>query len=321
MVATRAERNERKRRVILQKWKINLDWNDLRYFLGVARTGSLTRTAGELKVSQSTVSRRIAEFEASLGMTLFARHQTGYFLTDEGREVLKHAEVVEDSILALERGSAGLDRAPVGTVRLATSENLATDLIIPAMPAFQERYPGICLEIVTSTVAAELGRREADIALRVVRPTRGNLKVRRVGHMTYSVYGSRQYVEQHPAVEGEPLGGRSFIAWDESHAHLPAAAWLAREHPGCRIAMVTSSLPSQIAAVRAGLGLAVIPDFLTVDDDFIRVIPSDQLFSNEVWLVTHADLIASARVRAVGDFLADQVVKTNPELSGRWAGA
>lgn len=235
--------------------------------------------------------------------------------------MLKHAELVEDSIMALERGAAGLDKTPVGTVRLATSESLATDLIIPAMPAFQERYPGICLEIITSTVTAELGRREADIALRVVRPTRGNLKVRRVGHMTCSVYGSREYLERHPPVEGKPLGGRQFVGWDDSHAHLPAAAWLAREHPGCKIAVVTSSLPAQIAAVRAGLGLAVIPDFLTVKDDFVRVVPSDQMFSNEVWLVTHADLIASARVRAVSEFLADQVVKTNPELAGRWTGA
>jgi DNA-binding transcriptional LysR family regulator len=298
-----------------------VDWNDLRYFLAVARSGSLTQTSGHLRVSQSTVGRRIAELEASIGMTLFQRHQTGYFLTDEGREVLRHAELVEDSIMALERGVAGLDKTPAGTVRLATSENLATDLIIPALPAFQERYPGICLEIITGTVTAELVRREADIALRVVRPTRGNLTVRRVGHMTYSVYGSRDHLERHPFVEGEPLGGRHFIAWDEGHAYMPAAAWLAREHPGCKIALVTSSLPAQIAAVRAGLGLAVIPDFLTVNDDFVRVIPSDRMFSAEVWLVTHADLVASARVRAVSDFLADQVVKSNPELAGGWAEA
>ncbi len=292
----------------------NMDWNDLRYFLGVARSESLTRTSADLRVSQSTVSRRISEFEASLGMTLFARHQTGYFLTDAGREVMRYAQAVEESILALERGATGLDTAPAGTVRLATSDSLATDLIIPAMPAFRARYPHICLEIVTSTVAAELGRREADIALRVVRPTRGNLKVRRVGHMTYSVYGSRAYIEQHPVIEGEPLGGRHFITWDESHAHLPAAAWLEREYPDCRIALATTSLPTQIAAVRAGLGLAVIPDFLAASEDFISVVPADQVFSNEVWLVTHADLIASARIQAVGDFLADQV-KANPDLA------
>jgi DNA-binding transcriptional LysR family regulator len=294
-----------------------MDWNDLRYFLTVARTGSLTQTSSELKVSQSTVSRRIVELEENLGVALFQRHQTGYFLTDEGREVLRHAAQVEDSILALERGAAGLDKDPSGVVRLATSENLATDLIIPALPAFRERYPGICLEIITSTVAAELGRREADLALRVVRPTRGNLTVRSVGHMTYSVYGSRDYLDRHPYIEGEPLGGWHFITWNDSHAFMPAAAWLKRHHPGCKIALVTSSLPSQIVAVRAGLGLAVIPDFLAIGDDLVPVISSDQMFSNKVWLVTHADLVASARVRAVGDFLADRVMRTNLDLSRR----
>ena len=285
-----------------------MDWNDLKYFLGVARSNSLTRTAGDLKVSQSTVSRRISELEADIGAHLFARHQTGYFLTDEGREMLRHAEAVEDGILALERGATGLGKAPAGTVRLATSENLAADLIIPALPAFRDLYPGIRLELLTSTAAAELGRREADIALRVVRPTHGNLIVRKVGHMTYSVYASPAYLERHPDT-------RHFITWDESHAHLPAATWLAREYPGCEIALVTSSLPSQIAAVRAGLGLAVIPDFLAAGEDFVRVVPSEHLFSNEVWLVTHADLVASARIRAVGDFLADQVVKGHPRLT------
>lgn len=294
-----------------------MDWNDLRYFLGVARSGSLTQTSVDLRVSQSTVSRRIAELEASMGMVLFARHQTGYSLTDDGREVLKHAELVEDSVLSLEREAAGLEKTPVGAVRLATSESLATDLIIPAMPALRDQYPGICLEIITSTAITDLGRHEGDIALRVARPTRAHLKFRRVGHMDYSVYGSRDYLSRHPIVDGEPMGGRQFIAWDDNHSHLPAATWLVREHPGCRIAMVTNGLPAQIAAVRAGLGLAIIPDFLAVKDDLVRVVPADQVFSNELWLVTHADFIASARVRAVSDFLADQVVRMNPDLASR----
>lgn len=291
-----------------------MDWNDLRYFLAVARTGSLTLASSDLGSSQSTVSRRIGELEKSIGTSLFRRHQTGYFLTDEGQEVLRHAELVEDSVMALERGAVGLDRNPAGKVRLATSENLAVDLVIPALPAFAKRYPGICVEILTSTATAELERREADVALRVVRPTRGNLKIRRVGHMTYSVYGSRDYVEEHPEKVGEPLGGRHAISWDDAHAHLPAATWLAREHPGCRISLITSSLVTQVAAVRAGLGLAVIPDFLTAKEDFVRVIPAERMFSAELWLVTHADLAASARIRALADFLCDEVVQRNREL-------
>ena len=296
-----------------------MDWNDLRYFLGVARTGSLTRTAAHLGVSQSTVSRRIAELENSLGTRLFAHHQTGYFLTDEGRQVLSVATAAEEDILALERGAAGLDTSACGVVRLATSENFATDLIIPALSAFAARYPGILLEIVTGTVTAQLGRHEADMALRVVRPSRGNMKVRWVGVMTYSVYAHRDYLLRYPAPANDPLAGRAFIVWDEMHAHLPAAAWIAERAPDSSKALVTSRLPEQIAAVRAGLGLAVLHDFLATGDELVRVVDFKEVFSKDLWLVTHADLSASARIRAVGDFLADTVAAANPALSGHRA--
>lgn len=298
-----------------------MDWNDLKYFLEVARGGSLTRAADKLHVSQSTVSRRIAELETRLDTRLFARHQTGYFLTDEGRELLARAEAAEENLLAFERGASRLNPSVSGTVRLATSENLATDLVIPALSAFVERHPRLRLEIVTTTATVELGRRDGDLALRVVRPSHGNLKLRKLGELTYGVYGHRSYLDRHPAPPGDPLSGRAFIVWDDAHSHLPAAQWLAARAPGSSVALATSSLPTQIAAVRAGLGLAVLPDFVAAGDGMVRVLPSSAVFSNDVWLVTHADLSASARVRAVADFLAEIVIRANPELAGRWIGA
>ncbi|WP_070107104.1 LysR family transcriptional regulator [Burkholderia plantarii] len=296
-----------------------MDWNDLRYFLCVARTGSLSKASGDLGVSVSTVGRRILELEANLGATLFSRSQSGYVLTPEGERVLAGAEKVEAGIFAVERSAYGLVDTVSGTVRLATSENLATDLVIPALPAFRERYPLIRLQIKTSTMTAELDSQEADIALRVVRPERGNLKIRRLGRMTYSVYGRRDYLEANPPAGRDPLQGRSFIAWDSAHDHLPAARWLARHAPDADLALVTSSLPTQLAAVRAGLGLAVIPDFLAVDEDLVQVLPPSQLFSNDVWLVVHPDISTSARVRAVGDFLADAVTKVSLDVAARGA--
>ncbi|ANN67164.1 LysR family transcriptional regulator [Bordetella bronchialis] len=284
-----------------------MDWNDLRYFVSVARTASLTRTAADLRVSPSTVARRIAELESGLGATLFMHSQAGYFLTDEGRAMLERAEAVEEQMLAFEREAAGRGGSVAGTVRLATSENFATDLVIPALPGFAARHPDLRLEIVTDTATAQLARREADLALRVVRPTAGNVKLRKVGVMTYSVYGSRQYLKRHPARGGDPLAGRAFITWDDNRAHLPAARWFAARSQGIRLALSTSSLPTQIAAVRAGLGLAVLPDFLARDKDLVAVMPPAAVFSNDIWVVMHADLGGSARVRAVAQFLADTV--------------
>ena len=293
-----------------------MDWNDLKYFLEVARGGSLTRAADVLRVSQSTVSRRIAELEARLSTRLFARHQTGYHLTDEGRELLGRAEAVEDNMLAFERGASGLSPGVSGMVRLATSDNLASDLVIPALPRFVARHPQLRLEIVTTTAAVELGRRDADLALRLVRPSRGNLKARRLGSMSYGVYGHRDYLALHPAPGADPLAGRAMITWDEAHAHLPAAQWLAKRAPDAHVVLAASTLRAQIAAARAGLGLAIIPDFLVDDPNLERVLAPGDVFSDGVWLVMHADLAASSRVRAVADFLAETVEEARAALAG-----
>jgi DNA-binding transcriptional LysR family regulator len=166
----------------------------------------------------------------------------------------------------------------------------------------------------------ELGRRDADLALRVVRPSQGNLKMRRLGEMTHGVYGHRDYLARHPARDDDPLAGRAVVTWDEAHAHLPAARWLAQRAPDARIALTASTLRAQIAAVRAGLGLAVLPDFLATDPDFVRVLAPDEVFSDGVWLVMHADLAASNRVRAVADFLAEAVAQASGRLAGHCAG-
>jgi len=293
-----------------------LDWNDLKFFLEVARGGSLTRAADVLRVSQSTVSRRIAELEARLSTRLFARHQTGYHLTDEGRELFGRAEAVEDNMLAFERGASGLSPGVSGLVRLATSDNLASDLVIPALPRFVARHPQLRLEIVTTTAAVELGRRDADLALRLVRPSHGNLKARRLGAMSYGVYGHRDYLARHPAPADDPLAGRAMITWDEAHAHLPAAQWLAKRAPEAHVVLAVSTLRAQIAAALAGLGLAIIPDFLVTDPDLVRVLAPGDVFSDGVWLVLHADLAASSRVRAVADFLAETVDAARAALAG-----
>lgn len=292
-----------------------MDWNDLRYFLGVARSGSLTCTAAELRVSQSTVGRRIAALEESLGTRLFVHHQSGYFLTDQGREILLQAETVENDITALARGARGLDADASGVVRLATAENLATHLIIPALPRLTERYPNLRLEIVTATETIGLSRHEADMALRLSRPEHGNLTVRKLGTMANAVYGSKDYLRRHPLSGTDPLCNRSFVIWDERHAHLPAARWLAKRCPESPWALKASNLAAILAAARAGIGLAVLPCFLaTASGELSEVIGA--VFVEDLWLVIQADLSASTRIRAVSEFLAGVLAESQAALSG-----
>ncbi|WP_262186020.1 LysR family transcriptional regulator [Serratia fonticola] len=287
-----------------------LDWNDLRFFLGVARTRSLTKTATALKTSQSTVARRIGAMEDSLHTRLFVHQQTGYFLTDAGQDVLKHAEEVEEKVLLLESHLSGLDLRPAGTVRLATAATLASHLIIPALPRFIARFPDITLQIIIGVDTVSISRHDADLALRLVRPEQNALKIRRVGRMTSAVYGSETYLRQHPAPDQHPLDGRSFITWDSAYSHLPAAKWLTIAIPQTSSALVITSVDSQIAAVKANLGLAVLPCYIAAQNsDMVEVLPTEQVLAEDLWLVSHADLTASTRIRAVADFLVEMITE------------
>lgn len=294
----------------------NMDWNDLRYFLSVARTGSLTGASAELHASQSTVARRISALEESLGTHLFVRHVTGYFLTDQGREALHLVESVEERIFALEKACAGLDNSAAGVVRLATAETLAIHLIIPALPGFAARYPNLRLEIITGINTVDLPRHEADLALRLVRPQQGNLVIQKLGVMASAIYGTADYLHQHPAPSDNPIAGRSFATWDQSHSHLPTSRWL--EAHGCNThpALVTTSVAAQHAAAKAGMGLALLPCFITANDDnLIQVIPPQQVFSEDLWLVTHADLRSSARIRVVIEFIKELLAQHKPAFA------
>lgn len=278
----------------------NMDWNDLRYFLCVARHASLTGAAQELGVSQSTVARRVAALEESLGTALFVRHATGYYLTDNGNDVLARAEQVEVRIFELEKGSSSLDATVAGVVRLATAETMATQVIIPALPLLAARYPRLRLELITGIGMVDLPRYQADLALRLVRPEHGNLVLQKLGNMASAVFGHQDYLAQYPPEE------RRFICWDKTYAHLPAAQWMEKHGHSQDPVLTTNSVATQYAAAKMGIGLAVLPCFMVKDDDQLvqTQMPKD-VFTEELWLVAHADVRASARVRAISEFLQD----------------
>lgn len=287
-----------------------MDWNDLRFFLEVARTNSLTKTARKLNVSQSTVSRRISALESSLRTCLFLHHQTGYFLTDAGEEVLRYAEEVESRVGKLEKKISGRDLTPAGTVRLATAVTLANHLIIPALPRFQARFPDILLELITGVNTVSVVRNDADIALRLVRPEQNSLKIRKVGTIASAVFGSETYIRAHPAPADNPLHGRRFITWDKSFSYLPSARWVNDQVPDGIPALVSTSLVTQIAAVKADLGLAVLPCFIAAQNsELVEVLETHRVFSEDLWLVSHTDLIASSRIKVVAEFLTEVIAE------------
>lgn len=283
---------------------IGLKWDDAPVFLAVARSGTLTGAADMLGTGIATVSRRIQRLEEALGMPLFVHHQTGYKLTDEGAALLPRAEALEEAMLSFRAGVAA-EAEVTGHVRLATAENLANPIIIPTLPALLERHPHLTLDVITDVATANLHRREADLAVRMVRPTGGNVTIRRIGTIGFGLYGSPGYMAARRAHPEEGLlENDRVIGWSERQNTLPAAQWIERALRDRAPVLMTSTLAAQMSAAQAGIGLAVLPHFLAREAG-LQPLPIELGLDQPIWLVLHSDLSASQRIRVVADHLVE----------------
>jgi DNA-binding transcriptional LysR family regulator len=284
-----------------------MEWDDLKHFLAVARTGSLSAAGTRLRASASTVGRRIDALEKKLGVRLFDRKPSGYLLTAAGRGILDKASEVEEGVLSLERAAIGADAKPSGTVRVAASDDIAAHVISPALPQFLRQYPQIAVELVAQMETADLNRREADVALRGTRPSSGDFLVRHVGSWRFGLYCSRAYAKARSLRAGRVDYARTeLITWTEEYKHLRGGPWLATHANGARVALASNSPRVHYAACKAGLGLAILPAALAdADRAFTCLLRPDEVLSVELWLVVHRDLSQTARVRAVMQFLAE----------------
>ncbi|WP_339107040.1 LysR family transcriptional regulator [Thioclava sp. GXIMD4216] len=290
-------------------------WDDLKVFLAVVRMGTLSGAAGQLRLGLATVSRRIERLEAAMGTPLFLRTQTGYRVTEDGAALVERAEDMEAAANSL-AGHAQPSREVSGTVRLATAENLATDLILPALPRLQARHPKLCLDLVTDVRTVNLHRRDADLALRMVKPERGHVTLQRLGRLGLGLYAAPSYLAQRTTGgEGAAFDHDAFIMWGEGQSHLAAAIWVEQMLQGRPPVLSTTSLATQVAGCRAGLGLAVLPHFLAQPRGLV-CLRRDLGIDQPVWLVTQTDLVQSPRVRAVADFLRDLVETHRAHLAG-----
>src|SRR3954469_12692120 len=239
-----------------------MEWDDVRNFLAVARTGSLSAAARALQTSAATVGRRIAAFEKQLATRLFDRGQTGYALTEGGEAIRLKAEEVEEAVLALERVALGRDLRAGGKVRLATAEDIASFVIAPKLRQFRRTHPNIIVEMVASWDVVNLTRREADIALRTARPTQGDFIVRNVGVWNCAVYVSRAYAEARKLnLKRQSLSGLpalDIITWTEDTT-FRSNDWFGKYARGSDVVFTANSRHIQMAACKAGLGAAILP--------------------------------------------------------------
>lgn len=295
-----------------------LDWNDLRYFLEIHRTGSLARAARKLQVDQSTVSRRLAALEKSLGARLFDRTPKGYALTAAGRRILDTVSGMGEAVLSLEHQVSGEDTRLEGKVRVTTPEAFASQVLLPVCTSFRERYPGIDLELLIHNQPLSLAQRDADIAVRLMKPEGDSLVSRKVGEIALGLYASEAYLVRRGVPRpSEGYAGHEFIGYLGDMANSIEARWLARNVPDARVALRSHSVPVVAAAAVAGFGLALLPCSVADREPLLRrlAMPED-LPSRPIWLVVHPDLKAMPRVRAVLDYFAEELERLRPVLAG-----
>jgi DNA-binding transcriptional LysR family regulator len=274
-----------------------VDWDDIRYFVELARQGKLSATARVLQVEHSTVARRIGMLETRLGVRLFDRLPKNWALTAEGEELLVQARRVEDEALAFARAGAGAS-ALRGVVRLSAPPVFSSVFLVPRLGALRARWPAIALEIIGEVRQADLYRREADLALRMARPSQGGLAARPLAQTGYGLYAAPGWFER-PAEEWE------FIGHGEAMKDTPQQKWLAKFVAGRPYAFWTNDAAAMLAACRAGLGVAVLPHFLARGDPALIAHPDyGQVLSRPLWLAVHPDVRRSPRVTLMAELLA-----------------
>ena len=298
------------------------DWNDPRLVLAIARAKKLTGAAKALGVDHSTVFRRLNALEARLGVRLFERLPGGaYAATAAGERMAATAERMEDEALALERDIGGRDRRLSGRLRVTSSETLAFRLLTRHLAAFRAAHPGIVVELVIDNRVLSLSRREADIALRPMRPREGDLWGRKLADVAWTLYGAPGYLDASGGPLSSPaeLSGRALIGWEEIAAGIAAADWLKGAVPAEAVVYRTSSLVNQFVAARAGIGLALLPCYLGDGNaDLVRALPDPvPELAGELWIVTHADLKRTARVRAFFDLVGEGLAREREMFEGR----
>jgi DNA-binding transcriptional LysR family regulator len=287
-----------------------LDWNDLRYFLGVADHGSTLAAGRALRVSQTTVARRIAALEEALGMPLFDKRQAGYVLTTGGQELLDRARQVEAAASGFEEASAALARDSSGTVRITTQEIFANTLLGPILRELHDRHPEILIELDTAQELLELGEGQADIAIRSTaqEPPAGTVG-RRLCIDDWTLYCSREYAAAHGVPRNrEDLKQHAIIGGGGGKLWVHYEAWLRKLGLEDRVAMHHSTSTGLLSGVRSGFGLGVLPCIVAdAEPDLVRCLPPRTDHGREMWLLTHERVRHTPRVRVAIDFLYEKL--------------
>ena len=292
-----------------------MNWDDLKTFISVAKTCNVTDAGAALRVSASTVSRKIAALEEALGSALFLKRTNGYFLTEAGQALLPLALEAEERFKLIERQIAHPREHAGGCVRIDCPEVMGTHLIIPALEQVHEQYPDIQFDLVNSALSSKLTHSHSDIIIRLHRPENGNFTMRCLGRLTQGLFCSATYAARH-GLPQQPtdLQRHQLIGWTEEMAHMPLARWLHELGNGHKPWLRLQNLNAQINAVATGLGIAALPIYVGMRNGFTRVLPAGPAHGADIWLLRNLASQDLKRVSVVTEHLIGYFARTRTDL-------
>jgi DNA-binding transcriptional LysR family regulator len=285
-----------------------LDWDDLKTFLAIARVGTLSAAARSLKVSQTTMGRRLDHLHGRAGATVLDRTPTGFRLTPTGAAILGEVERMEDAALTLERTIAGEDRRLEGLVRVTTVDALAAHVLTRGLVQLQADHPGIVVEIITDNRSLSLARREADIAVRLGRFDALETVVRKVGEMAFAVYAAPAYLDRFGLPDwatGAP--DHRVVRVQDDLLETPDGRWFAERTTGAKPVLLANSREVQLRGVAAGLGLGHLPCYLAAERPELVRLEAGPLLTREIWMGVHQDTRHAPRIMAVQEAIVSAI--------------
>ncbi|MCP8883193.1 LysR family transcriptional regulator [Devosia sp. XJ19-1] len=286
-----------------------MNWDDVRIFLAIARSGQILGAARALRLNHATVARRLTALEEALGSKLFVRKTNGSDLSGAGERFLIHAEAMESAMLAA-REAAGANAAVDGTVRVGAPDGFGVAFLAPRLGELAERHPGLRLELVPVPRAFSLSRREADIAVTLERPREGRLVARKLTDYSLGLYASRGYLDRHGTPKSlDDLRDHRLVGYVQDLLYTASLDYTGEFLDGWRSGIAVSSAMGQTEAVRSGAGIGILHAFMArTDSDLVSVLPEQQLVRS-YWTVLHEDLRNIRRVTLVSEFLTEIVTR------------
>ena len=285
------------------------NWNDLRFFLAVARSRTISLAGRRTGTDHATVGRRISALEASLGMQLFERNPRGYILTQHGEALLEMATNIETEAVRIEETAAGQQHGLTGAVRITTPEGFGNFFLASKIGGLSKNYPRLSVEMITIQQIVALSRREADIAITMSPPASGNYIKEHLTDYKLFVYGSRDYLHNAPEITSiDGIGDHPFIGYVDDLIFTRALDYLHEFRPNLRAKLQNSSLHAQQLATLSGAGLCVLPAYIArAVPDLVPILPEEVSLKRSYWMVTDTDMSETAHVRVARRFIRNVV--------------